>query len=322
LRLASAASEDDLVLVLISGGASANWILPAEGVALEEKRALTAALLRSGSSIGEINTVRKHISRIKGGRLALAASPARLVTLAISDVAGDDPAVIGSGPTVADPTTLREARSVLLRRGITPAASIAHALAEAANETPKAEHPVFAESEYRLVARPSDVFARVGQEVEERGFEFVLLGDAVEGEARTIAGDHASAAIGLARAGRRAVVASGGELTVTIAGRGRGGPNQEYALALARHLDGLAGVAALAADTDGTDGGGGSPDDPAGAYIDGTTAARARQLGLDPARFLADNDSTTFFERLGDLVRTGPTYTNVNDFRAILVDPP
>jgi glycerate-2-kinase len=240
LALATEATADDLVLVLMSGGASANWIAPAAGLTVAEKQAVNRALLKSGAGIGDINTVRKHLSRIKGGRLARCARPAPVVTLAISDVPGDDPAVIGSGPTVPDPTTLAAAHGRLARTLLTE--------------------------------------------------------------------------------GRRAVVVSGGELTVTLAGSGRGGPNQEYALALAQALDGTPGIAAIAGDTDGTDGGGGSPDDPAGAYVDETTLARARQLGLDPAAFLADNDSTGFFERLGDLLKPGPTYTNVNDFRAILVD--
>jgi glycerate 2-kinase len=320
LALADGARASDLVLVLLSGGASANWIAPAAGLTLAEKQAVTRALLKSGASIGEINTVRKHLSRIKGGRLAARAAPARVVTLAISDVPGDDPAVIGSGPTVADPSTLADARAILARHRLDLPPAVERALAEPRNETPKPGDPAFAGSEFRLVARPADAFRAAEAEVRAGGYECVFLGDRLEGEARAVAAEHAKRARELAAAGRRAAILSGGELTVTIRGNGRGGPNQEYALALALALDGMPGIAALAGDTDGTDGGAGRADDPAGAFVDGTTAARARALGLDPAAFLADNDSTGFFTRLGDLLTPGPTWTNVNDFRAILVD--
>jgi hydroxypyruvate reductase len=322
LGLASSATADDLLLVLMSGGASANWIAPAGGLTLAEKRAVTTSLLRSGASIGEINTVRKHLSRIKGGRLAALARPAHLVTLAISDVPGDDPAVIGSGPTVPDPSSLAQAREIVARYRLDPPAAVARALADPANETPKPGDAAFATSEYRLVARPADAFAAAAMAVRAAGYEPVLLGDRIEGEAREVAAAHARLALDLQAGGRRAVILSGGELTVTIRGRGRGGPNQEYALALAVALEGRAGITALSADTDGTDGGSGSADDPAGAYVEPTTGARARSLGLDPAAFLANNDSTGFFAPLGDLVAPGPTFTNVNDFRAILVDRP
>jgi len=322
LDLADRAGRDDLVLVLLSGGASANWIAPAPGVTLEEKQAVTRALLRSGASIGEINTVRKHLSRIKGGRLAARAYPARVVTLAVSDVPGDDPAVIGSGPTVPDPSTLADARDIVARHGLELPASVERALADRANETPKPGDPVFAGTEFRLIARPADAFRAAEAAVRAAGYECVFLGDRLEGEARKIAADHGRLAHSIAAERRRAVILSGGELTVTIRGTGRGGPNQEYALALALEIAGANGIAALAGDTDGTDGGSGRADDPAGAYVDGTTLARARALGLDPAAFLANNDSTAFFARLGDLVVPGPTWTNVNDFRAVLVDTP
>ena len=322
LDLADRAGREDLVLVLVSGGASANWIAPAPGVTLEEKQAVTRALLRSGASIGEINTVRKHLSRIKGGRLAARAHPARVATLAISDVPGDDPAVIGSGPTVPDPSTLADARDILARQGFEVPDAVARALTDEAGETPKPGDPIFAGTEFRLIARPADAFRAAEAAVRAAGYDCVFLGDRLEGEARTIAADHGRLARGLADAGRRAVILSGGELTVTIRGTGRGGPNQEYALALAMEIAGMDGIAALAGDTDGTDGGSGRADDPAGAFADGTTLARARALGLDPAAFLANNDSTGFFARLGDLVVPGPTWTNVNDFRAVLVDRP
>jgi glycerate 2-kinase len=320
LALARSAGADDLVLVLLSGGASANWIAPAAGLTLAEKQAVTRALLRCGASIGEINTVRKHLSALKGGRLAAMAAPARVITLAISDVPGDDPAVIGSGPSVPDPTTLADARAVIAHYKLELPDAVVRALNDPKNESPKPDNPIFARTEFHLIARPVDAFAAVSAQVHARGYECILLGDRIEGEALAVAAEHATLARNLKAQGRRAVILSGGELTVTIRGNGRGGPNQEYALALAIHLDGATGIAALAADTDGTDGGAGSADDPAGAYVDATTVARARAAGLDPAVFLRNNDSTAFFSTLADLVTTGPTFTNVNDFRAILVD--
>jgi glycerate 2-kinase len=322
LALADAATADDLVLVLVSGGASANWIAPAPGLTLVEKQAVTRALLRSGAGIGEINTLRKHLSRIKGGRLAARAHPARIVTLAISDVPGDDPAVIGSGPTVPDPSTLADARAIAARYHLDLPDAVIRALADPANESPKPGDAVFAGTSFQLVARPADSFRAAEHAVRAAGYDCVFLGDRVEGEAREVAAAHAAQARDLQAQGRRAVILSGGELTVTLRGDGRGGPNQEYALALALALDGSRRIAALAGDTDGTDGGAGKADDPAGAFVDGATAARARGLGLDPAAFLAKNDSTGFFSGLGDLLAPGPTFTNVNDFRAIVVDRP
>ncbi len=295
LALADSAGRDDLVLVLVSGGASANWIAPAAGLSLAEKQAVTRALLASGASIVEINTVRKP---------------------------GDDPAVIGSGPTVPDPTTLADARAIVARYRLAVPPPVAQALADPANETPKPGDPVFAATSFELATRPAEVFRAVEEAVRAAGYECILLGTAIEGEARDVAAAHARLAGDLKAQGRRAVILSGGELTITLRGKGRGGPNQEYALALAIALAQMPGVAALAGDTDGTDGGGGQPDDPAGAFIDATTLARAGRLGLDPAAFLNDNNSTEFFEKLGDLLAPGPTLTNVNDFRAILVDSP
>ncbi|MBS9479137.1 glycerate kinase type-2 family protein [Ancylobacter radicis] len=320
IDLAASATADDLVLVLLSGGASANWIAPAAGVDLDDKRLLTRALLRSGANITEINTVRKHLSRIKGGRLAALAQPARVVTLAISDVPGDDPAVIGSGPTVPDPSTLAEAREVLARYHIDPPASIAAALHDSANESPKPGDAAFANAEYHLIARPVDSFIATEKLVRAAGLEPILLGDNLEGEAREVAAAQAAKARELKAAGTRAVLLSGGELTVTMRGQGRGGPNQEFALALAVALEGTNGIYAVAGDTDGTDGGGGDASDPAGAFVLPDTLARARAAGLDPAAFLANNDSTGFFEPLGDLLTPGPTCTNVNDFRAVFID--
>ena len=322
LTLADGAGSDDLVLVLVSGGASANWIAPANGVSFADKQAVTRALLRSGAVIGEIKTVRKHLSRIKGGRLARHAHPAKLVTIAISDVPRDDPSAIGSGPTVPDPTTLADARAIVTKYKLALPASVTASLADVNNESPKPGDPAFAGTQFALAARPADSLRATDAAVRAAGYECVSLGANVEGEAREVAAAHAKLARELRAQGKRAVIVSGGELTVTIRGKGKGGPNQEYALALAQGLVDMPAVAALAADTDGTDGGAGSASDPAGAVLDGETVTRAKALGLDPAAFLADNNSTGFFAALGDLLMPGPTYTNVNDFRAIVVDRP
>ncbi|HEX5509337.1 MAG TPA: glycerate kinase [Pseudolabrys sp.] len=322
LALADAATNGDLVLVLMSGGASANWIAPAEGISFADKQAVTRALLRSGAAIGEINTVRKHLSRIKGGRLAQRAYPARVITLAISDVPGDEPTAIGSGPTVPDPTTLADARAIVARYGLALPASVTRALSDPANETPKPNDTLFAGTQFTIVARPADAMRAAERAVRAAGYDCIALGDQVEGEARDVAAGHARLAREFQAQGKRVVILSGGELTVTLRGKGRGGPNQEYALALAVALAGTGGISALAADTDGTDGGGGSASDPAGAYAASDTSVRAEAHGLDPAAFLADNNSTGFFTQLGDLLETGPTFTNVNDFRAIVVDRP
>lgn len=320
LRIAGEAGPDDEVLVLLSGGGSANWIAPAGTLTLEEKQAITKALLRSGAPINEINAVRKHLSRIKGGRLAVAARQARsILTLAISDVPHDDPSVIASGPTVPDPSTLAEALAICERRGIALPDAARALLADPDNETPKPNDAAFARAAYRIIARPVDALEAAAAAAKRAGYEPIMLGSDVEGEAREVAAEHAGTARELKQAGRRAALISGGELTVTIRGEGHGGPNQEYALALALALDGADGIAGIAADTDGTDGGRGEATDPAGGLVDPTTLARARAKGLDPAAMLADNDSTRFFATIGDLVQPGPTRTNVNDCRIILV---
>jgi len=321
LALAASAGPDDLVLALMSGGASALWAAPVDGVGFEAKQLLTRQLLKSGARISEMNTVRKHLSRIKGGKLAAAVRDARLLTLAISDVPGDDPAAIGSGPTVGDPTTLADARAVIERYSITPPPEIAAALADTANETMKPGDPRLARASYVMVAAPKASLAAAAEIAREAGYRVEVLGDSLEGEARDVGRAHGELARGAKARGERVAILSGGEFTVTVTGSGSGGPNQEYALGLAIALDGSPGIAALAADTDGIDGGGGNADDPAGAIVLPDTLARAAAKNLNAANFLANNDSTGFFRAVGDLVECGPTQTNVNDFRAVLVDP-
>jgi hydroxypyruvate reductase len=325
LALVRSATADDLVLVLLSGGASALWAAPAAGLRLEEKVALTRGLLKSGADIYEMNTVRRHISRIKGGRLRKA-TPAPMLTLAISDVPGDDPATIGSGPTVPDPTTLAEARAVLARHrprmaalGLDVPDALEAILADPANETPKPDDAAFASAHYRIIATPAAALAAAADMARAQGYEVVSLGDAVTGEARAVAAAHARLAREAKAAGRRIAILSGGELSVSVRNaEGRGGRCQEYALALAIALAGVPGVVALAADTDGIDGGEGRPGDPAGVVVE--PAALAGPLLADAQMALDNNDSTTFFETAGGLIVRGPTHTNVNDFRAILID--
>lgn len=321
IALAKSAGPNDLVLCLLSGGASALWSAPVEGVSFEAKQQLTKQLLKSGAPISEMNCVRKHLSRIKGGKLAAAAYPAKLLTLSISDVPGDHPDEIGSGPTVADRSTLADARHVLAKWAITPQAEIASALTNTANETLKDGDPKLVSSEYKIVAAPKASIEAAAQIARAKGYRVEILGDSLEGEARDVARAHAELALDAKRRGEKLAIMSGGELTVTVRGNGSGGPNQEYALGLAIALDGTPGIYALAGDTDGTDGGGGNADDPAGAFVFPDTLTRAASLNQNAANFLANNDSTGFFRPLGDLILCGPTQTNVNDFRVVLVDP-
>jgi hydroxypyruvate reductase len=308
IELVSRLSADDLALFLISGGGSALLTCPAPGISLADKQSVTRALLACGATISEINCVRKHLSAIKGGRLAEVASPARIATLVISDVPGDDPATVASGPTLADPTTLAEARDVLAKYGIAPPPAIARHLAEPANETPK-DLPA---SDVRVIARAADALKAAADRAASLGIQAVILGDDLEGEARDLAADHA----GLARRSAPSVLLSGGETTVTVgAAGGRGGRNAEYALALALALDGDPRIHAIACDTDGIDG----TEDNAGAVIGPDTLVRARALGVDPRAMLDAHDAYGLFAALDDLVVTGPTRTNVNDFRAILI---
>jgi glycerate 2-kinase len=320
LGLAESAGADDLVLCLISGGGSALLALPAVGVSLEEKQAVTRALLRSGADIAAINTVRKHLSAIKGGRLAAAAFPAETVSLIISDVPGDDPSVIASGPTVADPTTFADARAILARHGIAPPEPVVRHLTEAAEETPKPGDARLARSRVVIVAAPLRSLEAAATVARAAGVTPLILGDAIEGEAREVGRAFAGIALSVRDHGLPvrppAVILSGGETTVTVQGRGRGGRNLEYLAGLGLGLRGATGIHALAADTDGIDG----SEDNAGAILAPDTLIRGRIVGLDLAALLAANDCYAFFAGLGDLVVTGPTLTNVNDFRAILVE--
>jgi glycerate 2-kinase len=320
LRLAQDADVDDLLLVLLSGGGSANWIAPVEGVSFAQKQQVTRALLRSGAPIGEVNTVRKHLSRIKGGRLARAGKRAEIVTLAISDVPHDDPSAIASGPTVPDPTTLADARAIVAKYGLDVDDAVRRALDDPGNESCKPGDAAFARARFELIARPRASLDAAIKLARDAGYAITDLGADLEGEARSVAADHAQLALQARAQGKRVAILSGGELTVTVRGNGRGGPNQEYALALAGLLKDTQGISALAADTDGADGGAGSATDPAGAMIDAGTFARMNALGLDPKAYLDNNDATAFFEATGDLVLTGPTLTNVNDVRVILVN--
>ncbi len=325
LDLAGDLGADDQLVFLVSGGGSALLALPAPGLTLEDKQAVTRALLRSGATIGEINAVRKHLSAIKGGRLAAAAAPARVVTLAISDVPGDDPAVIASGPTVPDPSSFADARAVLAKYRITEPASVVAHLAAAADETPKPGDAIFANARYTLIASPLQALAAAADAAQETGVTPIVLSDRIEGEARDIGLMHAAIALQL-RDGLRvgaapvmlpAVLLSGGETTVTVRGQGRGGRNSEFLLSLAAALDGAPGIAAIACDTDGIDG----TEDNAGAILLPDSIARAAANGVAIKAAMAENDAWGFFHAIGDLVVTGPTLTNVNDFRAILVLP-
>ena len=319
LRLAEGLGTDDLLLCLISGGGSSLMTLPAPGLSLEDKQTVNRALLRSGANIGEINTVRKHLSAIKGGRLAVAAHPARVLTLMVSDVPGDDPAVIASGPTVPDPTTFADARAVLAKYAVEPPAAVAAHLQAAAEETPKPGDPRLAHIDNRIVATPQDALEAAAAAARRAGVTPIILGNAIEGEAREVALVHAGIARQAAEYGQPAprpcVILSGGETTVTVRGNGRGGRNAEFLLALAVALDGRPGIHAIACDTDGIDG----TEDNAGAIIGPDTPARAATAGIDLPAELADNNGYGAFAALGDLIVTGPTLTNVNDFRAILI---
>lgn len=320
LDLLADLGPDDLLVMLISGGASALLCAPAGVMTLAEKQAVNAALLASGAPIDQMNTLRKHLSRVKGGQLAAAAAPAQAVALMISDVPGDDPAMIGSGPTVGDGSTTADALAIVDRWGIGLPDSARVVLDGPTGVIPPND-PRLSRVDNRVVAAPAQSLAAAAEMAVEAGFEVRILGDDLGGEAREVAADHAALALA-AQAGRTAdmpplLILSGGELTVTRTGDGVGGPNAEYALALALALDGAPGIRAIACDTDGVDGAA----EIAGAQVGPDTLTRAMFARRDPAQALAQNDAHSFFGALGDQVVTGPTLTNVNDFRAILIRP-
>ena len=318
LALAATLKTGDRLLVLLSGGGSALLAAPVDGLTLADKQDVTRALLQSGATIEEINRVRKHLSLIKGGRLAVAAGHAAVTTWIISDVPGDDPSFVSSGPTVADLSSLSMAREILDRYGIMASPAVVAALDDPANETPDPDTLGLAGADTVVIARARDALAAAAGTARELGYQVTDLGDQLQAEARHLGASHAALSRRLARDGQPRAVISGGETTVTVVNKaGRGGRNLEYLLGLAIALDGEAGIYALACDTDGIDG----TEDAAGAIVTPDTLVRAAALGLDPAAHLAQNNAYLFFQALGDLVVTGPTLTNVNDFRAILIVP-
>ena len=318
-ELVQGLTEDDLVLCLISGGGSALLALPAEGVTLEDKQAMNKALLASGATISEMNTVRKHLSAIKGGRLAAAAFPAKIVALMISDVPGDDASIIASGPTVPDPSTNEDALGIIEKYGIDVPDNMRRLL-DTAEETPKPGDPCFENVENIMIATPQASLEAAAAVAREAGVTPVILGDSIEGESRDVALVHAGIARQCAMRGQPeqppCVLISGGETTITLKGNGKGGPNSEFLLSLAIALDGMEHIYALAGDTDGVDG----SEDNAGALIYPDTLARAEKAGINPKAMLANNDPYRFFKGIGDLLETGPTLTNVNDLRAIFIE--
>jgi hydroxypyruvate reductase len=320
LDAVSGLTADDLVLVLISGGGSALLAAPMAGITLDEKRNVNRTLLASGASIHEINCVRKHLSAIKGGRLAFAAAPARVLTLAISDVPGDDLSTIASGPTVPDPTTCDDALEIINRYGVVIPDAIRAALVNGDAETPKEFDARFLRCESRVIATAQGSLAAAAEVARAHGLETLVLGDAIEGEAREVArvlgGVALSCVNGSVPMAAPCVIISGGETTVTVRGKGRGGRNAEFLLGLAIALDGNPRIHAIAGDTDGIDG----SEDNAGAMVLPDTLVRATQACLDARAMLAGNDAYSLFAALNDLIVTGPTRTNVNDFRAILID--
>ncbi len=309
-------TKDDLVVALMSGGGSSLLSLPAQGLTLAHKQAVNAALLKSGAPIAEMNVVRKHLSAIKGGRLAQAAFPARVVSLIISDVPGDDLSAVGSGPTVVDPSTFVQARAIITKYALDLPLAVTRHLAEALDETPK----LLPHAKAILIASPQKSLLAAAEVARKAGYHPIILGDSLEGEAREVGIVHAGIALQAKRFGQPArrpcAILTGGETTVTMRGQGIGGRNVEFLLSLAIKLHGAKGIYAMAADTDGIDGGA----EVAGAFIDPDTLSRARTLGLDPAMELANNNGHGFFAKLGDQLISGPTLTNVNDLRVMLID--
>jgi len=317
LALVHELKAGDQLLVLLSGGGSALLAAPVETLTLADKQAVTRGLLQSGATISEINCVRKHLSRIKGGRLAEAAGAAKTTTWAISDVPGDDMSFIASGPTTPDLTTLAQARAVIEEYKLNVPAAVMKALNDPANETPSPDTLGLAGAESVIIARASDALNAASALAERLGYAVSNLGDDLQAEARHLGSGHATLTRRLATDGAKRAIISGGETTVTVTNKaGKGGRNLEYLLSLAIALDGLQGVSAMACDTDGIDG----TEDAAGAIITPDTLSRAAGLGLDAQAHLAANNAYVFFERLGDLIITGPTQTNVNDFRVILIE--
>ena len=321
LEIASGLTEKDSVLCLISGGGSSLLSLPAPGLSLKDKQGVTSKLLKCGATIHEINCIRKHLSAIKGGRLAVACSPAPLLTLAISDVPGDDLSVIASGPTVADPSTFEDALKILTKYDISEPKSVLKHLENATDETPKPGDSRLQNVENHLIATPKQSLRAAAQAVSEAGMTPLILGDSLEGESRDVGKMHSKKALQIQKncnpVSPPAVILSGGETSVTVKGSGRGGPNTEFMLALLQELRGQDGIWAIACDTDGIDG----TEENAGAFISLESFKKSEELGLDTSCFLSNNDSYSFFYELGDLVSPGPTMTNVNDFRAVLVLP-
>ncbi|MGB7479665.1 MAG: glycerate kinase [Burkholderiaceae bacterium] len=319
LQMVAGLSEQDLVLCLVSGGGSSLLALPAPGITLEQKQAVNRALLKSGATIFEMNCVRKHLSAIKGGRLALACAPARVVTLLISDIPGDDPAIVASGPTLPDPTTCEQALAILRKYRIEVPDNVRAHLESGRGETPKPDEEIFRRNTHHIIATARQALLAAAERARATGITPYILSDEIEGEARDIGLMHAALARQVARHGapfpRPCVLLSGGETTVTVRGGGRGGRNAEFLLSVALALQGCAGVHAIACDTDGIDG----SEDNAGALLAPDSLARAEALGLKPRALLDDNDGYGFFAALDDLVVSGPTRTNVNDFRALLI---
>jgi glycerate 2-kinase len=320
LAMVQGLTSDDLVVALISGGGSSLLSLPADGISHEDKRAVNRALLASGAAIQDMNCVRKHLSRIKGGRLATAAFPARVESLVISDVPGDDLSAVASGPTVADPTSFADARAILKTYAIEVPASVLLHLQRAEDETPKPNDFRLANSATHLIGSPQTSLLAAAEVARAHGFTPMILGDSLEGEAREVGIMMAGMALQVQRFGQPlappCALISGGETTVTVRGTGIGGRNVEFLLSLARKLSGASGIHGLAADTDGIDGGA----DVAGAMIGPDTLHKSRALGLDAGAMLANNDAHCYFQRIGDQLITGPTLTNVNDLRVILID--
>ena len=320
LAEAEALGADDLLLFLVSGGGSSLLALPGGDLTLADKAAVNRALLHSGAPIGAMNTVRKRLSAIKGGRLAVAAHPTRVVTLAISDVPGDDLGTIASGPTIPEHTTRADADAIISRYGVSLSPHISAHLASPESDVPSPGHPVFANAQSILISRPMDMLAATIRQAEADGHDVVSLNADIEGEARDVGRAHARLVSERVATRKCCLIFSGGETTVTVkpgSPVGRGGRNTEYLLALALELDGATGIYALAADTDGIDG----AESIAGAVMTPDTLERARHAGLDPQAMLDGHDSATLFRALGDTIETGPTRTNVNDFRAIWVEP-